>query len=44
MATLKPPFRALDMRGLYKKVIAGDYVPLPSKFSADLTTLVGNML
>jgi NIMA (never in mitosis gene a)-related kinase len=25
MATLKPPFRAEDMDGLYKKVVKGSY-------------------
>jgi NIMA (never in mitosis gene a)-related kinase len=33
MATLKPPFRADDMEGLYKKVIRGLYPKIPSHFS-----------
>ena len=36
MATLRPPFRAEDMDGLYKKVIKGVYPKLPSHFSVDL--------
>ena len=33
MTTLKPPFRADDMEGLYKKVIRGLYPKIPSHFS-----------
>lgn len=31
--TLKPPFRADDMAGLYKKVIKGVYPKIPTHFS-----------
>lgn len=34
--TLKPPFRADDMAGLYKKVIKGVYPRIPHHFSGDL--------
>ena len=34
--TLKPPFRAEDMAGLYKKVIKGVYPKLPQHFSSEL--------
>lgn len=33
MATLKPPFRASDMNGLYKRVLKGQYPPIDKKFS-----------
>ena len=33
MATLKPPFRAENMEGLYKKVIKGQYPKIPGHFS-----------
>ena len=33
MTTLKPPFSADDMEGLYKKVIRGLYPKIPSHFS-----------
>lgn len=33
MITLKPPFKAEDMEGLYKKVIRGIYPRIPSEFS-----------
>jgi NIMA (never in mitosis gene a)-related kinase len=29
MTTLKPPFRAEDMDGLYKKVVKGSYSKIP---------------
>ena len=38
--TLKPPFRADDMQGLYKKVLKGVYPKIPSIFSPDLNALV----
>jgi NIMA (never in mitosis gene a)-related kinase len=33
MATLKPPFRAEDMDGLYKKVIKGSYAKIGDTYS-----------
>lgn len=44
MASLKPPFRATDMDGLYKKVSAGSFKKLPSHYSVDLNNLVKSML
>lgn len=44
LATLKPPFRAKDMDGLYKKVIKGSYTKLPSHFSVDLNNVLRMML
>lgn len=41
MAALKPPFRAQNMEGLYKKVQRGLYERLPQKFSGDLMTIIG---
>jgi NIMA (never in mitosis gene a)-related kinase 1/4/5 len=35
MATLRPPFKANDMKGLYKKVIAASYPPLPQRLSKE---------
>ena len=34
--TLRPPFRADDMAGLYRKVLRGAYSRIPDHFSADL--------
>lgn len=42
--TLKPPFRAEDMAGLYKKVIKGVYPKIPSHFSFDLNSTVKQLL
>lgn len=44
MASLKPPFRAEDMEGLYKRVTKGQFKKLPSHFSVDLNNLVKAML
>jgi len=44
MANLKPPFRAEDMEGLYKKVVKGAFQRLPGHFSVDLNDLVEHML
>lgn len=42
--TLKPPFRAEDMQGLYKKVLKGIYPKIPNLYSADLAHLVKTLL
>jgi len=45
MITLKPPFRAENMEGLYNKVIKGQYSKIPDKFaSSDLNELVKFLL
>ena len=41
---LKPPFRANDMNGLYKKIIKGDYPSLPKTFSQELHQIVSNLI
>ena len=38
--TLKPPFRAEDMQGLYKKVLKGVYPKIPSIFSNELAQII----
>lgn len=43
-ATLKPPFRAEDMEGLYKKVIRGYYQKLPANYSMDLNNIIRLLL
>lgn len=40
MTTLKPPFRANDMNGLYKKVIKGAYPEIAKKYTADLAEVI----
>jgi NIMA (never in mitosis gene a)-related kinase len=41
---LKPPFRAEDMQGLYKKVLKGAYPRIPKQFSPELTLMVKSLL
>lgn len=36
MCALKPPFRASDMEGLYKKVQKGSFEKLPNRYSKEL--------
>ena len=44
MTTLKPPFRAQDMNGLYKKVLKGAYPEIPKKYTKDLADVIMKML
>jgi NIMA (never in mitosis gene a)-related kinase len=44
ICALKPPFRAQSLEMLYKSVIKGVYEPLPSVYSKDLQTFLGNLL
>lgn len=40
MITLRPPFRAENMEGLYNKVIKGQLTKVPERFSPDLQVIV----
>lgn len=44
MTTLKPPFRAQDMNGLYKRVLKGAYPEIPKKYTKDLSDVIMRML
>lgn len=44
MTTLKPPFRAEDMDGLYKKVIKGSYSKIGDNYSKQLSNVIKSML
>jgi serine/threonine protein kinase len=44
MITFKPPFRASNMEGLFKKVSKGLYQPIPKKYSVELSTLIRALL
>jgi NIMA (never in mitosis gene a)-related kinase len=44
MITLKPPFRAEDMDGLYKKVIKGSYSKIGDNYSKQLSAVIKSML
>ena len=44
MAFLKPPFRANDMEGLFKKINKGIFEPIPSFYSKDLNLIISELL
>ena len=44
MITLRPPFKANDMQGLFDKVVKGNYPKIPKKFSADLAMVIKGLL
>ncbi len=44
MTALKPPFRAKNMEGLYKKVIEGRIIRIPGKFTNDLYKIIQLLL
>lgn len=44
MTTLKPPFRAEDMDGLYKKVVKGSYSKIGEEYSKQLSNVIKSML
>ena len=44
MCALVPPFRADDMNGLFKRVLKGQYPPIPSHYSMDMRMLIKTLL
>lgn len=40
MATFRPPFNAVDLKGLKKAIIKGDFKPLPSCYSKELNDFI----
>lgn len=44
MAALRPPFRATDMDGLFKKIKTGKFDRIPSNYSSDLAAMIAQML
>mmetsp|Transcript_17715 Transcript_17715/g.48191 ORF Transcript_17715/g.48191 Transcript_17715/m.48191 type:complete len:502 (-) Transcript_17715:93-1598(-) len=44
MVALRPPFRAEDMEGLYRKVLRGQYPRIPPQYSHDLADVVSALL
>ncbi|CAD8210657.1 unnamed protein product [Paramecium octaurelia] len=44
LATFQPPFRAGDLLSLNKKIQAGYYDPIPSKYSQDLSEVLKTLL
>lgn len=44
IASLEPPFKALDMKGLFKKVTSGIFSDIPKKYSSDLSDVIKSLL
>jgi len=44
MIALKPPFRAENMQGLYKKVLRGNYPKISKQYSSDIQTIIKSLL
>mmetsp|Transcript_3145 Transcript_3145/g.10505 ORF Transcript_3145/g.10505 Transcript_3145/m.10505 type:complete len:504 (+) Transcript_3145:82-1593(+) len=44
MLALRPPFRAEDMEGLYRKVLRGQYPRIPPQYSHDLADVIAALL
>ena len=44
MITLRPPFKAESMEGLYHKIMKGKYQKIPDKYSQDLNEILKLML
>ena len=44
LLTLKPPFRAENMEGLYRKVIKGNYEKIPGRYSKEINSVIKLML
>jgi len=44
MCCLEPPFQAEDMNGLFKKVLKGQYPPIPTHYSLDMRSLIKVLL
>lgn len=44
MVALRPPFRAEDMEGLYRKVLRGQYPRIPQHYSNDLAEVIAMLL
>ena len=44
MITLKPPFRADDMQGLYKKVLRGHYPKISKQYTVDIQSIVKQLI
>lgn len=44
LAALKPPFRAQNMEGLYKRVQKGQFERIPNTYSSELFKIIQNCL
>jgi NIMA (never in mitosis gene a)-related kinase 1/4/5 len=44
MTALSPPFKAVNMDGLYRAVLAGQYPRIPEHYSDDLAKVIRHLL
>jgi NIMA (never in mitosis gene a)-related kinase len=44
MATFRPPFNAVDLKGLKRAIMKGDFKPLPSSYSKELNDFISMCL
>ena len=44
MASLRPPFEAVDLQSLFRKIQRGIFDRIPSRYSQDLFTVISMML
>lgn len=44
MAALEPPFKGVNMQGLFNKIMKGNYSPIPSLYSVDLQAMIKSCL
>lgn len=44
MAALRPPFKAKDMAGLYRKVVQAQYPPISTRYSPEFREVISLML
>ena len=44
MAALRPPFKAQDMQGLFRKIISGVYSEIPRYYSTELSQVIRTLL
>jgi NIMA (never in mitosis gene a)-related kinase len=44
MCALVPPFRADDMNGLFKKILKGQYPPIPNHYSMEMRAVIKSLV
>lgn len=44
MTTLNPPFKAINMDGLYRAVLSGSYPKIPEHYSDELSKVIRHLL
>jgi NIMA (never in mitosis gene a)-related kinase len=44
MTTLNPPFKAVNMDGLFRAVLSGSYPKIPDHYSNELSLVIKHLL